>query len=118
MQLTLDDFETWKIVGLVGVKYQTDVDMHREFFNHMLSRYTGGHTKEALIAWLDEQVARSFQALAERPVWIQNPQWAFDDEGQPMRFVKQFEIGDTVFYVFVPQESWTDDDIKVVTQWY
>jgi len=125
MILNISDFETWKIVAKVCVKYGADVDRTQDdFFNDLLSKYDGELTAEALTEWLDTEIPKHFRVFDERPIWIQDPQWLYHD-GRPMIFVGQILLDNppasllhdgTKFYLFIPQGRWSDADIRVVSQ--
>jgi hypothetical protein len=116
MGLDLDDLKIYSLLITVCEPYAVEPSMSVEseqFFRQMLALYEGDTEKEAMATWLDEQIAKSFRAIAESPSWIQGSAWQFFD-GKPMLFVGQVDISlkstptakehfhdDTSFYVFI-----------------
>ncbi|AIQ42235.1 hypothetical protein [Paenibacillus sp. FSL R5-0912] len=82
-----------------------------KYFIKLLENYQG--TKEdALKDLLRTIVAKDFEILDEKPVWVQNPDWQFNND-RPMIFVGQLEKKYDqqnlqhayIFYVFWDRES-------------
>lgn len=125
MKLTIDDFEVYKVVSTICVKYQVDPDTNiRDFINKILSKYDGDDDLNKLKFWLEGEIPKHFIAVNERPIWIQNPDWPVHN-GTPMIFVAQREVTNqdffhdtTVFYIFIPLGDWSDDEIKIISQQY
>jgi hypothetical protein len=125
--LIMDDFETYKVVGLVCVRYQVDPDKHHKYLDKLLAQYKGLDTPENLSNWLDTQIPKLFRAIDKRPFWIQSPHWLFSKEGEPMIFIGQIDINmvdkplserlyhdDTTFYLFTSETG----EYGVVKQQY
>ena len=88
------------ISGKFGVR--PDVPQEMPIF---LGRLVGSYAGEvsSFEKWLHEQLDQNFTSMAERPRWLQDPQWPFRNE-VPMVFVGQIDrrVGemDVSFYVF------------------
>ena len=66
-------------------------DETRRYMWALAGRYRGDGAAADFERWLEEEIPRRFVALAERPRWIQQPEWPFS-EGQPMIFAGQIDI--------------------------
>jgi hypothetical protein len=86
------------------------------FFRVLLAGYSGDPNPSEVTAWLEKEVSQHFVAIAERPRWIQNPEWPLVN-GKPLVFAGQIDIevqpgypsanffhDDTSFYVFFGQK--------------
>lgn len=60
-----------------------------EFFNSFLEKYSGDIAN--LKSWLTEEITPYFIALTKRPIWIQSPDWPFEN-GKPMIFAGQLDL--------------------------
>jgi hypothetical protein len=110
--LKMDDLEIYKVVLEVCIHYQVDPN-NDDYFDDLLSQYTGPDTPESLSDWLSPQIPKLFKAVDKRPIWIQEPNWPFSEEGYPMIFIGQIDVkmtdkppserlyhDDTSFYLF------------------
>ena len=58
-----------------------------QYFPKLVSNYQVSDAK--LINLLREDIKRDFRVIGEKPKWVQNPEWQFNN-GKPMEFVGQF----------------------------
>lgn len=64
-----------------------------------------GRSGEELQDWLKEQFLKKFKYVSEPPEWLQNPEWLFSSEGEPLIFfgqitVEHFFHDEAAVYVF------------------
>ncbi|GIK67662.1 MAG: hypothetical protein BroJett018_54560 [Chloroflexota bacterium] len=133
ISLKLEDMETFDLIAQICGRHQVyppnpDPEWTggiEDFFRNLLSEYKGPLDKKSLADYLDEHMAKSFIAYGERPRWIQSGLWPFHNE-KPMIFVGQIDIpksvgkfhDDTSFYIFHPQQPFSDDECVVIVQQY
>ena len=77
----------------LGGKYSFDPLYSNEsekYFVDLLQRCNaaGGEKRR----FLESEISKDFKFNVDRPRWTQNPEWPFD-EGKPMFFVGQLELG-------------------------
>lgn len=129
MMLDFDDVDTYVWLVQICKRFGVDPSVPIEseaFFRNLLRNYEEDPNTGSVTAWLEEQLAKHFAAIAERPRWIQNPEWPLVN-GKPLIFAGQIDIevrpgyasanffhDDTSFYVFFGQEI----QPVVVTQQY
>ncbi len=116
----VDDFtseiplDKMKILLQLGKEFSFDPLCSIEsekYFISLLEKHHGNNDDE-LREWLRPVVAKDFEAVDKKPVWIQDPEWLFNN-GKPMTFVGQLEMKhnqrgihhDAMFYVFWDKES-------------
>jgi hypothetical protein len=133
ISLKYEDLETFGLICKVCSRYAVDPgypdpewdgDMER-FLRGLLSEYSGPLDEKHLEDYLDSNFAKSFIAYGERPRWIQAELWPFDN-GKPMIFVSQIDVPKskskfhdyTSFYIFHPQDPFSDDECVVIVQQY
>jgi hypothetical protein len=73
-------------------------------------RECGGPSGKDLKVFVGEAITRRFRCIKKRPVWLQSPDWQYDDDREPMIFAGQIELDglyhDTsTLYVFVDPRS-------------
>lgn len=80
-----------------------------KYFIELLSKYQ--NNDDNLTDLLREEIKKEFKVIEERPKWIQNPDWQFNN-GKPMEFVGQLKVkqgkselhDDAIFYIFWDRE--------------
>lgn len=81
-----------------------------EYFMKLLLKYQD--EDDSLMNLLRQEIIKEFKCVEEKPKWIQNPEWQFNNK-KPMEFVGQLELkqskirlhDDATFYVFWDRET-------------
>jgi hypothetical protein len=117
-----DDPELYKMIGQAIKGFELDVTAlgtmehvqeAENFWRKLVSQYDGIDDRDSKVAWLRAQVPKYFRSFADKPRWIQNPDWQFAG-GFPMIFAGQIDVkrtndnlagklyhDDVSYYVFV-----------------
>lgn len=118
--MNLDDVyqELLTIVSERGARPDVPIESER-FFTQVVESFQG--TREELLEHVRAKAPLWFRWIGEPPDWLQDSEWQFADDGQPMVFVGQLVIpaGAGVFhdeaqvFVFIDPSS---GEMKTVTQ--
>lgn len=81
------------------------LDADTSYVSKSLLSQSEGRSGKELQDWLKEQFLKKFKYVSEPPNWLQNPEWLFSTEGEPLIFFGQITIGhffhgEAVVYVF------------------
>ncbi len=104
--MTLDDLYDDLIEVVSEAAAQVDIPIEsEEFFSKIVKNFDG--SKEECLMYIEANVKRWFRCITERPKWIQEAEWQFNN-GNPMVFVGQVEVDpasgffhdSAIFYLF------------------
>lgn len=118
--MNLDDVyhDLLTIVSERGARVDVPIESER-FFTKLVESFPG--TREQLLEHVRAKAPHWFRWIGEPPDWIQDSEWQFAGDGQPMAFVGQLPIppGARIFhdeariFVFIDPSS---GEVKTVTQ--
>ena len=129
MEIDFNNPNIFDMLLNIGKQYGFDPQVPIEsetYFRKLLTEYPGNEDMSTLESWLHKRVQSDFVALEERPLWIQGPNWPFDNNLQPMIFIGQIDVkveqeskaahylhDDTTYYVFMAQDP---DPFRIIVQ--
>ena len=105
-----------KLIDFIHMCQPSWLDIRDEiFWTNILSNIDSNLSKSKKKIIVKEQILSMFKYIKNPPKWVQSPEWPFNENGVPLRFIKQSTDGDLVKYLFMDEQTKKE---VVVEQYY